>query len=138
MPNPPYQPDPFTPGYTPTPSGPPPPVPPPNMLQQLAASISQGASGIMNAPTGAGMPYDPFGSQGPATSATPYPVGPSPGSMLQQLLASVQGLPQQPWVKKQIEAARVRSGPGVEGLSPADVARIVGESGQQQGQMPRQ
>lgn len=105
---------------------PPPPMPPPNLLQQLAASISQGASGIMNAPTG--MPYDPFGAQ-PDLS--------SPSKMLQQLSTSVQGLPQQPWVKKQMEAARVRSGPGVEGLSPADIARIVGESEQQRGQMPR-
>lgn len=81
-------------------------LPPPGLLQQLASTGRQVGGGIANAPIGGG--------------------GPSPRDLLRKLLEGAQDLPGQ--LYQQREAARVRREPGVPGLSPADIERIVGES----------
>ena len=90
-----------------------PPRKPPSRLQQLAGTIGQVAGGVMNSRTG-----DHMG--GLVTT------GPSPRDLLRQLAARAQAVPGQ--FQPQREAARIRREPGVEGLSPADIERIVGQS----------
>ena len=102
-----------------------PPRKPPSRLQQLSGTIGQVASGVMNSPTG-----EPLHHMRPPRLAglerDLLTGGPRPRDLLRQLAARAQAVPGQ--FQHQREAARIRREPGVEGLSPADIERIVGQS----------